>query len=49
MAGFAVRRYPDSRHMKRFKPVKDLLFVLLFVAAWFVLQAWVLPRLGIRT
>jgi hypothetical protein len=29
--------------------VKDLLFIFLFVAAWLVLQMWVLPRLGIRT
>jgi hypothetical protein len=35
--------------MKRLKPVKDLLFILLFVAAWFVLQMWVLPRLGVPT
>jgi len=29
--------------------MKDLLFVLLFVAVWLALQMWVLPRLGIRT
>ena len=29
--------------------MKDLLFIALFVAAWFVLQMWVLPRLGFRT
>lgn len=27
----------------------DLLTFLLFFAAWFALQAWVLPRLGVGT
>ncbi len=27
----------------------DLLFVALFVAAWFALQTWILPRMGVPT
>jgi hypothetical protein len=41
--------YPEFGLPERFESVKDLLFVLLFVAVWLVLQIWVLPRLGIRT
>jgi hypothetical protein len=29
--------------------VSDLLQLALFVLGWFVLQQWVLPRLGLRT
>jgi hypothetical protein len=29
--------------------MSDLLVGLLFLAAWFVLQAWLLPRLGVPT
>ncbi len=27
----------------------DLLYLVLFVAGWFLLQAWILPRLGVPT
>lgn len=29
--------------------MSDALWLLLVIAAWFVLQAWVLPRLGVPT
>jgi hypothetical protein len=29
--------------------VRDLLVILIVIAAWLVLQAWVLPRLGVPT
>ena len=29
--------------------VMEILYVLGFVVAWFALQRWILPRLGIRT
>jgi len=29
--------------------LKDLLLPLLIVVAWIVLQAWLLPRLGVST
>jgi hypothetical protein len=29
--------------------VKDLLLPLIVVAAWIVLQVWILPRLGVST
>jgi len=29
--------------------VKDLLLPLIIVAAWIVLQVWILPRLGVST
>jgi hypothetical protein len=29
--------------------MSDILILLAVVAAWFVLQRWILPRLGIRT
>jgi len=29
--------------------VKDLLLPLIIVAAWIVLQVWILPRLGVPT
>jgi hypothetical protein len=29
--------------------VPDALLLLAFVAAWFALQIWILPRLGIAT
>ena len=49
MAGFAPRRYPILGYPERFDFVRDLLFIVLFVAAWIVLQRWLLPLLGIRT
>ena len=49
VAGAAVRRYPVLDYPERFEPVKDLLFIALFVGAWLALQMWVLPRLGIPT
>jgi hypothetical protein len=39
----------NSGYPERFESVKDLLFLLLFVGVWLVLQVWVLPRLGVRT
>jgi hypothetical protein len=29
--------------------MKDALILIGLIVAWFVLQAWVLPRLGVRT
>jgi hypothetical protein len=29
--------------------MSDALWLLLVIVAWFVLQAWVLPRLGVPT
>jgi len=29
--------------------MKELLIVILFVAAWYVLQAYILPKLGVST
>jgi hypothetical protein len=46
--GFGV--YPEFGLPEEVRfPMKDLLFVLLFVGIWLLLQVWVLPRLGIRT
>jgi hypothetical protein len=28
---------------------KDLIFLFLFLAIWFALQRWILPRLGVDT
>ncbi len=37
------------RVTKRRLPVKELLIVLGIVLLWIILNAWVLPRLGVRT
>jgi hypothetical protein len=29
--------------------MNDLLWMLLFVVAWVVLQRWILPRMGVQT
>ena len=30
-------------------PVMEILILIVFLAAWFILQAWVLPRFGVKT
>jgi hypothetical protein len=35
--------------LQRRKPMKDLLIVLGIVGVWFLLQAYILPKLGIST
>jgi hypothetical protein len=35
--------------MKKERPAMELLWIGVFVAAWIVLQAWVLPKLGVPT
>lgn len=41
---------PDSKtHTRKRGTLMDLLLPLGFLAAWFVLQAWVLPKFGIET
>jgi len=30
-------------------PVREILIVVAVVAAWFVLNRWVLPRFGVKT
>ena len=29
--------------------MSDLLWILLFLVAWVVLQRWILPRMGVQT
>jgi hypothetical protein len=31
------------------RDVRDLLLPLIIIAAWIVLQAWILPRFGVST
>lgn len=35
--------------MPRRSPLKDMLLFAAFVAAWFALQRWILPRFGVPT
>jgi hypothetical protein len=39
--------------MERVKPTKErsmeIWWILGFIAVWIILQAWVLPKLGVRT
>lgn len=41
----AASRFPTSRR----SPLKDMLLFAAFVAAWFALQRWILPRFGVPT
>ena len=31
------------------RPIMEILFPIAILAAWIVLQAWVLPRFGVKT
>ncbi len=35
--------------MTRERPKMDLLWIALVLAAWILLQAWILPKLGVPT
>jgi len=40
---------PPSRIIKRKAKMNDLLILLLILAAWVFVQAWLLPRMGVST
>lgn len=39
----------DKKPARKKAALMDFLLPLLFLASWYILQAWVLPRFGVKT
>lgn len=39
----------DDHPTKTARPIMEFLFPIAFLVLWVVLQAWVLPRFGVKT
>jgi hypothetical protein len=47
--GRRFARFKDGRMNDKGKSMSELLWVAGFVVLWFLLQTWILPKLGVST